>query len=132
MTMDGGFPAELRYTESDEWVRHEGHEFVCGVTAYAAEQLGDVVYLQLPSVGEHFDRGQAYGEIESVKAVSDLNCPVGGEIAAVNEELDQNPGLVNEDPYGAGWIVRLRPDHHEHFHSLLDAEAYERSTTERH
>jgi glycine cleavage system H protein len=132
MSMGGEFPDELRYTESDEWVRREGDTVVCGITSFASEQLGDVVYLQLPAVGTSYDRGEAFGEIESVKAVSDLNCPVGGEIVAANEELDQNPGLVNEDPYGRGWIVALRPRSPDDLDSLLDAEAYERHTTERH
>ncbi len=130
--MAGDFPSDLRYTESDEWIRREGDEVVTGVTSYAAEQLGDVVYLQLPAAGSHYAAGVPFGEIESVKAVSDLNCPISGEIVAANDALDQNPGLVNEDPYGEGWIVRLRPDNPADYDSLLDAAAYERSTTERH
>src|SRR5437763_17108707 len=102
--MAGDFPEELRYTSSDEWVRRDPDSVVTGVTAYAADQLGDVVYLQLPEVGKHYGQGDTFGEIESVKAVSDLYCPLAGEIMAVNEELDQNPSLVNEDPYGKGWI----------------------------
>jgi glycine cleavage system H protein len=127
----GNLPDDLRYTESDEWVRREDGEMVCGITAFAAEQLGDVVYLQLPEVGKRFGQGDAFGEIESVKAVSDLYCPIAGEILAINQELDANPGLVNEDPYGRGWMVRLRPDNPEAYDSLLDAQAYEQSTTER-
>ena len=129
--MAENFPDDLRYTESDEWVRRENGELTSGITAFAAEQLGDVVYVQLPDVGGHFGQGDSFGEIESVKAVSDLYSPVAGEILAVNGELDQNPGLVNEDPYGRGWMVRLRPDNPESFDSLLDAKAYEQSTTER-
>lgn len=125
------YPDDLRYTESDEWVRRENGELVSGITSFAAEQLGDVVYIQLPQVGNHFGKGDAFGEIESVKAVSDLYCPVAGEILAVNDELDPNPGLVNEDPYGKGWMVRLRPDNGDDYDSLLDAAAYERTTTER-
>jgi glycine cleavage system H protein len=90
------------------------------------------VYVQPPQVGKHFDQGEAYGEIESVKAVSDLYCPVAGEIAGVNEELDQNPVVVNEDPYGRGWIARIRADNVDALSSLLDAAAYEESTRERH
>lgn len=130
--MAGSFPQEYRYTESDEWVRPEGGEVVCGITSFASEQLGDVVYLQLPDPGRRVAQGEAFGEIESVKAVSDLYAPLAGEVAAVNEELEQNPGLVNEDAYGAGWLVRLRPDNPADIDSLLDAAAYERSTTERH
>jgi glycine cleavage system H protein len=125
------FPETLRYTESDEWVRDDGGLFTAGVTAYAAEQLGDVVYLQLPEVGKSYRKGEAFGEIESVKAVSDLYCPVAGEVAEVNSELDQNPGLVNEDPYGEGWIVKLRPADPSARDALLDAAAYERFTKDR-
>lgn len=129
--MTEGFPDDRRYTETDEWVRQEGEELTCGVTAFAAEQLGDVVYLNLPQVGRHLAKDEAFGEIESVKAVSDLICPLAGEVTAANEELDQNPGLVNEDPYGRGWIIRLRPDDPSQYESLLDAAAYRQSTEAR-
>jgi glycine cleavage system H protein len=130
--MADNFPVELRYTESDEWVRREGDEIALGVTAFAAEQLGDVVYLQLPDVGTQLTKGSPFGEIESVKAVSDLVAPMSGMVTAINGDLDQDPGLVNEDPYGRGWIVRARSTAPEEFDALLDAAAYERSTTERH
>jgi len=130
--MAGSFPEDVRYTEADEWVRREGEELVCGVTSFAAEQLGDGVYVQLPEVGAHFGEGDSFGEIESVKAVSDLYSPVAGEINAINEALDASPGLVNDDPYGKGWMLRLRPDSAEAYDLLLDAAAYERSTAERH
>jgi glycine cleavage system H protein len=130
--MAGSFPDDLRYTESDEWVRVEGDECLLGITSFAAEQLGDVVYLQLPEIGAHVDKGQSFGEIESVKAVSDLYSPLTGEILAVNEELDQNPGLVNDDPYGVGWTVRMRADNPGEIDTLLDAAAYEQNTAERH
>ena len=130
--MAGDFPDDLRYTASDEWVRVEGQEAVSGITSYASEQLGDVVFLQLPEVGKRYGKAEPFGEIESVKAVSDLYCPLEGEIVSINEELEQNPGLVNEDPYGRGWIARIRLTEASAFESLLDATAYERSTTERH
>lgn len=130
--MAGDFPDDLRYTESDEWVRLEGEEAVSGITAFASEQLGDVVYLQLPEVGTTHEPKGVFGEIESVKAVSDLYCPLSGEVIAVNDQLEQNPGLVNEDPYGEGWIARLRVDNADAFNTLLDAQAYEQSTAERH
>lgn len=130
--MTSAFPDDLRFTASDEWVRRDSDGVTCGITAFASEQLGDVVYLQLPDVGRHLEQSEAFGEIESVKAVSDLNAPLAGEVTATNDELDRNPGLVNEDPYGRGWILRLRPDDPGVYDSLLDAEAYERSTTERH
>jgi glycine cleavage system H protein len=125
-------PDDLRYTESDEWVRREGDEMTSGITAFAAEQLGDVVYVQLPEAGRQFDKGQTFGEIESVKAVSELYCPLAGEILAVNDELDQNPGLVNDEPYGRGWMVRFRASNPDDYESLLDAQRYEQSTKERH
>lgn len=130
--MAGDFPTDLRFTASDEWVRREDDEMVTGVTSFAAEQLGDVVFVQLPEVGKHYATGDTFGEIESVKAVSDLYCPIAGEIIAVNEDLDPNPVLVNEDPYGKGWMVRLKPDNSAEYDSLLDAQAYQRSTAERH
>jgi glycine cleavage system H protein len=130
--MAGDFPDDLRYTESDEWVRLEGGEAVSGITAFASEQLGDVVYVQLPEVGKRYGKAEAFGEIESVKAVSDLYSPLGGEVIATNDELEQNPGLVNEDPYGRGWIARVRVDNPVEVDLLLAAEAYEQSTTERH
>jgi glycine cleavage system H protein len=126
------FPAGLRYTETDEWVRREDGEMVSGITAFAAEQLGDVVYVQLPEAGKRYGRGESFGEIESVKAVSDLYCPLAAEIIAVNDQLDQNPGLINDDPYGDGWMVRFRPDNASDYDSLLDADAYRQNTAERH
>lgn len=124
-------PGELRYTESDEWIRLEGDEVVCGITAFASEQLGDVVYLQLPDIGMQLTKDQPFGEIESVKAVSDLFAPLAGEVVAVNTELGENPGLVNDDVYGAGWIVRLRLENRAEYEALMDAHAYEQSTAER-
>jgi glycine cleavage system H protein len=132
MTMAGSFPEGLLYSESDEWVRREDGEAMFGVTSFAAEQLGDIVYLQLPATGSQVKRGETFGEIESVKAVSDLYAPVSGEVTAVNEELDQNPGVINEDPYGSGWILRVRLSDPSELDSLLDAAAYERNTAERH
>jgi len=129
--MAGTFPDDLRYTASDEWVRADGDVATAGVTAYAAEQLGDVVYLQLPDVGRRCLQGESFGEIESVKAVSDLYCPLAGEIIETNSELDANPALVNEEPYGNGWLVRLRLDNTADVDSLLDAAAYEATTRER-
>jgi glycine cleavage system H protein len=129
--MTVNIPDDLRYTESDEWVRRDSDEMVAGITAFATDQLGDVVYLQLPEVGKRFAKGDPFGEIESVKAVSDLYCPISGEVTATNEELDATPGLVNEDPYGRGWIVRIRPENPDEYDSLLDAAAYTTNTAER-
>lgn len=130
--MAGDYPDELRYTNTDEWVRREDDFCVSGITEFATEQLGDVVYVQLPEIGKTYAAGDTFGEIESVKAVSDLYSPLGAEILEVNSELDSNPGLINEDPYGQGWMVRFRPTDPEEYDNLLDAAAYERSTAERH
>lgn len=132
MIVADSYPEELRYSESDEWVRRDGDEAVCGVTSFAAEQLGDIVYLQLPAVGGQVTRGESFGEIESVKAVSELYSPLTGEVLAVNEELDRDPGVINRDPYGEGWILRVRLANEGEYDTLLDAASYERSTAERH
>jgi glycine cleavage system H protein len=130
--MAGDFPDDLRYTESDEWVRRDGDEMVSGITSYATDQLGDIVYVQLPAVGTHVGGGDSFGEIESVKAVAELYAPIAGEILAVNEELEADPARVNDDPYGRGWMVRFRADSADDFESLLDAQAYEQHTKEAH
>ncbi len=115
-------PADLRYSKSDEWVRVEGDEVVIGITDYAQEQLGDIVYLELPQVGATFAPGESFGVIESVKASSDLYAPVGGEVTAVNSALEHDQQPINSDPYGAGWLVRMRPSGEEE--ELMDAAAY--------
>ena len=114
-----------RYTKTHEWLRMEGGEALSGITDYAQEQLSDIVYVELPDVGEHFDRGEVYAVVESVKAASDCYMPVAGTIAAVNEALADSPQLVNEDPYGAGWFTRFTPDDSEDAEDLMDATAYE-------
>jgi glycine cleavage system H protein len=114
-----------RYTKTHEWVRMDGGEAVSGITDYAQEQLSDIVYVELPRVGEHFDKGQVYGVVESVKAASDCYMPVAGTIVAVNEDLGDSPQSVNEDPYGAGWFTRFTPDDPEDVEQLMDAAAYE-------
>jgi glycine cleavage system H protein len=101
-------PAELRYTEEHEWVAIDGDIASIGITDYAAQQLGDVVYVSLPAAGSAVTAGDPCGEVESTKSVSDLYSPVDGEVAEVNSELDDDPGLVNAEPYGAGWMFRVR------------------------
>jgi len=101
-------PEELQYTRSHEWVRTEDDTATIGITDYAQEELGDIVYVELPEEGATFDAGDSFGTVESVKAVSDLYTPVGGEVVEVNEALGDNPEKINEDPYGDGWIVKLR------------------------
>ena len=121
------FPDGLRYTEEHEYLKatDESGVFRVGITDYAQGELGDVVYIELPTVGESFDKRATFGTIEAVKAVSDLYCPVTGEIVAVNESLDGDPSSVNADPYGAGWMIRLRVDDAGEVDALLDAAAYQ-------
>ena len=116
---------EARYARSHEWARKAGDEIVCGISDHAQESLSDVVYVELPEVGDTFDQGDTFGVVESVKAASDLYIPMGGEISAVNEALEDTPELVNQDPYGKGWMVRLRPSDSAEFDDLMDGAAYE-------
>ncbi len=119
-------PDDRRYTREHEWVLlgQDGRVLV-GITAYAQEQLGDVVFLDLPKAGTRLEQSQKLGEIESVKAVSDLYTPLGGEVAEVNQELIEHPELVNEDPYGKGWMVRLVKADPAQLESLLTAQDYD-------
>lgn len=119
-------PAELSYTSEHEWVSTltaEGTVRV-GITDHAQDALGDVVYVDLPSVGDSVAAEDSFGEIESTKSVSDLFAPIAGEIVAVNEGLEDDPALVNSDPYGEGWIIEIRPENADDLANLLDAEAY--------
>lgn len=116
---------KARYAKSHEWARKEGDEFVCGITDHAQESLSDVVYVELPEIGDTFAKGDTFGVVESVKAASDVYLPLGGEITAVNETLEDTPELVNQDPYGAGWMIRFRPSDPEEFGALMDGSAYE-------
>jgi glycine cleavage system H protein len=120
--MATNIPADLKYSRSDEWVRTEGDEVVIGITDYAQDALGDIVYLELPQVGATLAPGQSFGVIESVKASSDMYAPVGGEVLAVNAELESDQSPINGDPYGAGWLVRIRPSGDSE--TLMDAAAY--------
>jgi glycine cleavage system H protein len=116
-------PEDLRYTPDHEWVRLEGDEAVMGITDYAQDALGDVVFVSLPSPGSSHAKGDPVAEVESTKSVSDIFMPVGGTILTVNEDLREHPELINSDPYGEGWICRLRPNG-EDIESLLDAAGY--------
>ncbi len=116
---------EARYLKSHEWARWDGEEIVCGISDHAQESLSDIVYVELPEEGDVFDAGEAFGVVESVKAASDVYMPMGGEITAVNDELEDTPELVNQDPYGAGWLIRFAPSDPSEFDQLLDAAAYE-------
>jgi glycine cleavage system H protein len=122
-------PEDLRYTDDHEWLRVEGSDGTVGVTAYAADQLGDVVFVELPAAGAKLTARQSFGVVESVKAVSDLYAPLAGEVVETNEALASQPELVNSDPYGAGWMLRLRLEDPGEAEKLHDATAY-RSLTE--
>ena len=116
-------PEELQYTRSHEWVRTEGDTATIGITDHAQDELGDIVFVELPEQGSTFGAGDSFGTVESVKAVSDLYAPVGGEVVEVNEALNDSPEKINEDPYGEGWIIKLRVSDEG---NLLSASDYER------
>ena len=115
-------PEELQYTRSHEWVRTEGDTAPIGITDHAQDELGDIVFIELPETGATFDAGDSFGTVESVKAVSDLYTPVGGEVVEVNEALSESPERINEDPYGEGWIVKIQVSGEA---DLLSASDYE-------
>ena len=123
-------PTDMRYTTDHEWVRVEGDTVTVGITAYAADQLGDVVFVDLPDVGRGLGQHATFGVVESVKAVSDLFSPVTGEVTEANAQLAGSPELVNGDPFGAGWMVRIRLADASQLDELLDAAAYERLIAE--
>jgi glycine cleavage system H protein len=118
-------PDDRRYTQDHEWVRLDGDEAVVGITAYAADQLGDIVFVELPAVGRSLEAAGTFGVVESVKAVSDLFAPVGGEVTATNDALGGSPELVNTDPYDAGWMIRVKVADAGALDDLLDAAAYD-------
>jgi glycine cleavage system H protein len=123
-------PTDLRYTKDHEWVRVEGDEATVGITDYAAGQLGDIVFVELPEPGRTLDQFATFGVVESVKAVSDLFAPVSGEVIGGNDALAGSPELVNSDPFGEGWMVRLRVTDASELDGLLDAAAYDALTAE--
>ena len=118
-------PSDLRYTKDHEWVRVDGEEATVGITEYAAGQLGDIVFVELPDVGRSLAQFAAFGVVESVKAVSDLFAPLTGEVTAANDALTGSPELVNGDPYGDGWMIRMRLTKGGEVDDLLDAAAYD-------
>ncbi|CCZ08528.1 MULTISPECIES: glycine cleavage system protein GcvH [Culturomica] len=117
-------PAELKYTKEHEWIRVEGDEAVIGITDYAQSQLGDIVFVECETVGDNLEAGDTFGTVEAVKTVSDLYMPVGGEVLEFNEELEGEPELVNKDPYGKGWIIRIKLGDEAEIDGLLTADAY--------
>lgn len=119
------FPSDIRYTAEHEWIRVEGEEAYVGITDYAQSELGEIVFVDVPTIGEEVAQGEVFGSIEAVKTVSDLNIPVAGEVLAINEELDAQPELVNNDPYGEGWIIKIAVKDIAELDNLMDAEAYQ-------
>ena len=117
------FPNDVKYTKEHEWIRLEGDVAYVGITDYAQEQLGDIVFVDIPTVGETLAADEVFGTIEVVKTISDLFLPVTGEILEQNEALADQPELVNQDPYGEGWLIKIKPAADADFDSLLDAEA---------
>jgi glycine cleavage system H protein len=117
-------PSDLRFSKDHEWVRVEGDECVLGITEFAQGELGEVVFVELPEVGQSFAAGDEIGTIESVKAVAEVYSPLAGQVVAINEQLVDAPEKVNDDPYGDGWLVRLKADSLEPVEELMDAEAY--------
>ncbi len=118
------FPQNLKYTNEHEWIRVEGDVAYVGITDYAQEQLGDIVFVDIPTVGETLEANETFGTIEVVKTISDLFLPVAGEVLEQNESLEENPELVNKDPYGEGWLIKMKPADTKDTDNLLDAEAY--------
>jgi glycine cleavage system H protein len=117
-------PDDLRYAEDHEWARSEGGNIRVGIDDYAQDQLGDIVYVDLPQVGDTFSKGEEFGSVESVKAVSELYLPVGGEVIEINTKLEDSPELVNASPYDDGWMVLVKPDDPAELDALMDKNAY--------
>lgn len=123
-------PKELRFATTHEWAGWEGDLVVVGISQYAVEQLTDIVYVDLPEVGDQTIAGESFGEIESVKAVSDLYAPIDGEVAAVNEKVVEDPAVVTSDPYGTGWLIKIKPEAGKTLDHLLTFEQYQKQISE--
>jgi glycine cleavage system H protein len=121
---DLNLPDDLRYAPSHEWAKTEGERIKVGITDYAQDQLGDIVFVELPDAGEAIEKGAEFGTVESVKAVSELYMPVAGEITAVNTTLEDSPEFVNDKPYSDGWMIEIKPDDATELESLLTKKAY--------
>jgi glycine cleavage system H protein len=122
------FPSELRYTKEHEWVRVEGDIAIIGITEFAQSELGDIVYVEVETIGESLNKDEVFGTVEAVKTVSDLFMPISGELLEVNAGLEGNPELVNKDPYGEGWMVKVRMSNPSEVDGLLDAATYQTAT----
>ena len=124
------FPEDLKYTREHEWVSVDGNVATVGITDHAQQQLGDVVFVELPAIGDRVEKSDAFGVVESTKAVSDVYAPVSGEIAEVNDDLPDNPELLNEDPYGDGWMVKITLSDRADLDDLMSADEYRRFVEE--
>lgn len=123
-------PNDVKYTQEHEWIRQDGEIAYVGITDYAQAQLGDIVFVDIPTEGETLEAGEVFGTIEVVKTISDLFLPVSGEVLEQNPALADQPELVNQDPYGEGWIIKIKPTADADFNSLLDAEGYKKLTND--
>lgn len=121
---DLNFPNDVKYAESDEWIRINGDTAVVGISDYAQDALNDIVYVDMPEVGDSFGTGEVFGVVESVKAAADLKLPVGGEVVEINEALEEEPEVINEDPYGKGWIIKIKLSDAGAVSALMDAAKY--------
>jgi glycine cleavage system H protein len=126
------FPEDLKYTREHEWARVKGKRVVVGITEFAQDQLGDVVYVELPAVGDVVKKGEAFGVVESTKAVSDVFAPVSGKVVEVNDPLTDAPETINEDPYEEGWMIQVEPSDPKELDDLLGAKAYAKFVEEEH
>ena len=118
------FPDDVRYSEDHEWTRADGDLMVIGISDYAQDQLGDIVFVELPEKDSTLEQGQEFGTVESVKAVSELFMPLGGQVIEINADLEDDPELVNTDPYDKGWMIKIKPSDPGRFEQLMDSEAY--------
>jgi glycine cleavage system H protein len=118
------FPDDYRYSESHEWIKADGVKVKIGITDYAQDQLGDIVFVEMPEVGATFEKGAEFGTVESVKAVSELYIPIAGEVVAVNAALEDSPELINNSPYTDGWMIQVKPDDPSEIESLMTKDAY--------
>lgn len=127
-----GYPQDVRYTKDHEWARVEDGAITIGITSYATDQLGDVVFVELPEVGRKLEAGKPFGVVEAVKTVSDLYAPLDGEVIEVNGALADNPAVVNSEPFGEGWMIRIRPRNPDDVNGLLSHDDYEKLIEEQH
>lgn len=125
-------PKHLKFTSTHEWVSNDQDEMIMGITQHAQQLLGDMVFVDLPQIGDEIHAGDELGVVESVKAASDFYAPISGTVIAVNENVNENPALVNSDPYGAGWLVKIKANDSEELMELMDAEEYEDEIAEDH